>query len=181
MSSRYGRQKRRQHRKLVSELKEQLHSARAIASSQTARNSELTDVIHDCAEVLGTNFIGLPPLVAGGHVTCDAFRIHLPSFDMAINVANPTNPEAISNLHLLVKEVEIMRSSTTVDRVSQAIHFQIRHPTTGKIAYCINRDEMRSMPKDIMVKTISKQMALMLWQDLQGLKNENSERYRVRI
>ena len=150
MSSRYGRQKKRKAAEAIKALRYE-------NSGLKRERSASKELMSDCIRVLGANFIGLPAQTINSSIYGDYLRV--PQRPLEQSVGYISGRDLVNHLACMVHEVGVMRSEVQHDKLQQAVHFRIRHPETGEISYCASREAMEDMPRDILIKRISTEIA----------------------
>ena len=150
MASRYGRQKKRKAALTIKNLE----IGNALLRREKMRSQ---DLMSDCIRVLGPNFIGLPAKTIHSSICGDYLRVPQNSFEQSVGFMSGL--DLADNLARIVREIGVMRSDVRHDKIMQAVHFRVRHPATGEISYCIDRETMREIPSDVLIRRLSIEIA----------------------
>ena len=150
MASRYGRQKKRKALRQIQAL--QCENKRMIRE-----NLDSKELMGDCLRVLGENFIGLPAKTLRCSLAGDFFRA--PQELREQSVGYMTGREIADSLACIVHEIGAMRTEVRRDKIQKSVHFRVRHPETGELAYCVSRELMQEMPRGVLIKRISVEIA----------------------
>ena len=150
MSSRYGRQKKRKAERAIKNLQVE----NALLRREKSRSKGL---IENCLRVLGSNFVGLPPLTIRSPMSGEFLRVSGASFSQAVDCMRGS--QIADNLDYMVHEIGALKSKVMRDELDKAIHFRVSHPQTGEFVYCISREIMEGLPVDVLIKQVSEQIA----------------------
>ena len=150
MASRYGRQKKRKALLTIQNLQRENRLL-------IREKSDSKELMRDCIKVLGESFIGLPAKTIHSSLAGDFLRVPQKQFKHSIDYM--AGRELNDSLAYIVHEIGIMRTEVRHNKLQRSVHFRVKHPETGELAYCISRESMQDIPRDVLIKRISMGLA----------------------
>ena len=162
MSSRYGRQKKRKALRQIENLEQRDLLLRR-------QNKYLDEAVKYCAKVMGNNFIGLPVETTSTPLSGDFLRIHSNSLEPTIG--SMSSIDAAKHLSRKVYEIGAITANVREDRYGDSIHFYAGHPEIGTATYCITREAMSRLPKEMLIRNISRAIATEFSVELERIKS----------
>lgn len=125
MSRRFGRNQRRKAREHIEALELSRKYYQKQSSEAHERKAQLEDCVQAIAEILGSNFVGLPPelveVMHGGPV-----RVHRMDAPAPWNSSWDAMPTAIKST---VEHLQLFEMSTQLERLRGLMHVQVRTPS----------------------------------------------------
>lgn len=158
MSKRFGRNQKRAMRTKIAEFKSELDFERGQSRRLRDKVAETDRSIRRIAEILGENFIGLPPQYLEIRNPDEPTGI---SKRQSISVWAPDSEVERAVVHSVIN-LQHSRFSGVLDKLRGDIHFRYRAPT-GEVGYSISLESWQrmssSMRYDTAVHEISRSMA----------------------
>jgi hypothetical protein len=162
MSKRYGRNQKRQAKSDLQNMERR--SVRAEESLKLTKwhVRSLEDQLHGVSQILDKHFMGFDPVeIRTGRI--DSIRIEkLQSIGAPIiGQASP-----IEMMPYYAHELHCMTTEVLDDAFGDSIHVRVRHQETGQLGYAITKRAMKEMPKEVFIRTVSREMAMQLRHEL---------------
>lgn len=162
MSKRFGRN---QKRKLMQQLKDQNEAIQSLehqVKASDSRKAKLEWCIDTVRRTFGEFFAGLPASTLDVTYLPESWRI--PFMDsrpreMEIRTASGgimDVPKAVARVSEVMLHTAMFRSQ--VDKLSRAVHVQIRVGSTGELRYAISDETIRHMPVDVLAHNMAESL-----------------------
>lgn len=159
MSRRFGRNQKRAMQKSIEQLKSSLQMQEGLARHMRERMSESDYTIRLVAEILGENFVGLPPEEISIEDSSQTVSVHARH---GSDIRMMRDEDVMRGLQFSIHRLEKMQLSIQRDKMMGDIHFRYSTPS-GDVGYTVSRSTWDSLPKsvrfEIAYHNIAKDMA----------------------
>lgn len=155
MSNRFGRNQKRAMKLQIENASAALQMERGITRTMRQRLDEQASVIRLVADVLGPNFVGLPPeemRVESGMQEIQVIKRE------SMPVRAYSDDQVMRAVHSSVLRLEMHALSADVDRLRGDIHFRYIS-RSGQVGYAISRETWASLPESARFEIAHREIA----------------------